>query len=204
MQTDRMKALTDGVLAIVVTILVLSFEVPDHDFKHDGLIAFLARMAEPLIAYVVSFGIVSAYWMQHAAIYHYVTFGSRSFFWINLIFLLPVTLLPFLTELRATYHDEYLVTILYAAANVASGLLLIALWRHGIRRRLAPNVDAAVDRSMQRRILLGVAINVLGAAIAPIDTHLSSLVFISLPLLYVSHRVVDIHWRDVGSHDESS
>jgi uncharacterized membrane protein len=63
MQTDRMKALIDGVLAIVVTILVLSFEVPDHDFKHDGLIAFLVRMAEPLIAYVVSFGIVSAYWM---------------------------------------------------------------------------------------------------------------------------------------------
>jgi hypothetical protein len=113
-------------------------------------------------------------------------------------------LLPFLTELRATYHDEYIVTVLYAAANVVSGLLLLALWRHGTRSGLTLEVASAVDRSMQRRILLGVAINVLGAALAPIDTHSSSLVFISLPLLYASHRVVDVHWRDVGSNDDSS
>jgi uncharacterized membrane protein len=201
MQTERMKALTDGVLAIVVTILVLSFEVPDHDFEHDGLIAFLARMARPFAAYVVSFGVVSAYWMQHAAIFHYVRYGSRSFFWINLLFLLPVTMLPFLTGLRATYHDEYIVTILYASGNVVSGLLLLVLWRHGTRNRLTGDIAAEVDRSMQRRIQLGVAINLAGAAIAPIDTRLSSLVFIALPMVYLSHRAADSHLQDAGTGD---
>jgi uncharacterized membrane protein len=199
MQTDRMKALTDGVLAIVLTILVLGFEVPEHDFSQAGLLAFLAQLAEPFIAYVVTFGIVSAYWIQHAAIFHYVTAGDRWFFWINLLFLLPVTMLPFLTNLRATYHDEHLVTVLYAATNVLCGLLLLALWRHGSRRQLARRVSAEVDRSMRGRILFGVALNIVGAGAAWIDTHLSSAVFIALPLLYLSHRVVDSQWRDGGS-----
>jgi len=204
MQTERMKALSDGILAIVVTILVLSFEVPDHDFQHHGLIAFLTRMMEPLIAYVVSFGIVSAYWMQHTAIFHYVRFGSRPFFWINILFLLPVTLLPFLTDLRATYHDEYVVTFIYAGANIITGLLLLILWRYGTRKGLTVEVAPAVDRSMQLRILLGVAINLLGAALALIDAHLSSIAFIMLPLLYVSHSAVDAHWSDVSSDDASA
>ena len=199
MQTDRMKALADGVFAIVLTILVLGFEVPEHDFGSVGLLPFLLRLTEPFIAYFVTFGIVSTYWIQHASIFHYVRTGDRGFFWINLLFLLPVTMLPFLTNLRATYHDEYLMTVLYAAANVLCGLLLLAVWRHGSRRQLTRRVAPEVDRSMRRRILLGVALNVLGAAVARIDTHLSSVAFISLPLLYISHRVVDSHWSDAGA-----
>jgi uncharacterized membrane protein len=199
METDRMKALTDGVLAIVLTILILGFEVPEHDFGHDGLLSFLVRLIEPFIAYVVTFGIVSTYWIQHTSIFHYVTVGDRWFFWINLIFLLPVTLLPFLTNLRATYHDEHLVTVLYAATNAVCGLLLLAIWRHVIRRGLTRCHSAVVDRSMKRRIQLGIALNVVGAGAAWIDTHLSSAVFIALPLLYISHRVVDSHWKDPAS-----
>ena len=97
MQTERMKGLTDGVLAIALTLLVLNFEVPDHDFASDRLDAFFRSLIEPFVAYLVSFGIIAAYWIQHAAIYHYVRIANRTFFWLSLLFLLPVTLLPFLT-----------------------------------------------------------------------------------------------------------
>jgi uncharacterized membrane protein len=104
MQLDRIKALTDGVLAIVLTILVLGFEVPDHEFSTDGLLGFLVKLREPFIAYVVSFGIVAAYWIQHAAMFRLLRFGNRTLVWLNLLFMLPLTLLPFFTELRAEYH----------------------------------------------------------------------------------------------------
>lgn len=194
MSPDRVKALTDGVLAIVLTILVLGFEVPDHDFDHEGLIAFLTKLREPLIAYVVSFGIVATYWVQHATIFHYVRNASRGLVWLNMLFMLPLTLLPFLTELRAEYNDEEIVTVLYAGVNALSGLLLLALWKTAQQRDLADASAATVDRSMSRRILLGVGVNALGAAVAPIDTHLSSAVFVALPALYLSHAAVDRHW----------
>jgi uncharacterized membrane protein len=194
MQLDRVKALTDGVLAIVMTILVLGFEVPDHQFSEEGLLSFLAKMREPLAAYVVSFGIAAAYWVQHAVIFHYVTRGNRTFIWLNILFLLPLTLLPFLTDLRATYHDVPHVTMLYASANVICGMLVYVIWRYAIRAGLTTAIPAAVDRSMSHRILMGVGLNVLGAALAPIDTYLSSAAFLLLPALYLSHAVVDRHW----------
>jgi len=199
MQTERMKALTDGVLAIVLTILVLSFEVPEHRFGHDALLDFFRELARPFMAYVVSFGIAAAYWMQHTAIFHYVRVGNRTFFWLNILFLLPLTLLPFLTDLRATYHDEYVTTLLYASANIACGITLLALWSYANRQGLLCRLDPAVDRSMRRRILLGLAINVLGAALAPINTYLSSVCFLLLPVIYLSHRTVDSHWGGEGS-----
>jgi uncharacterized membrane protein len=198
MQTERMKALTDGVLAIVLTILVLSFEVPEHRFGHDALLDFFRKLAHPFVAYVASFGIVAAYWVQHTSIFHYVVVGNRKFFWLNILFLLPLTLLPFLTDLRAAYRGEYVTTLLYASANIAAGTLLFAMWSYGKHQGLSPKVAPAVDRSMRRRILLGIAVNILGAAVAPINTYLSSIAFLLLPTLYVSHRTVDSHWGSAG------
>jgi uncharacterized membrane protein len=202
MQTERMKALTDGVLAIVLTILVLSFEVPEHRFGHDGLLDFFRELARPFVAYVVSFGIAAAYWMQHIAIFHYVRVGNRTFFWLNILFLLPLTLLPFLTDLRATYHDEYVTTLLYAGANIACGITLFAHWSYGSRQDLLHELEPAVDQSMRRRILLGLAINLLGAAVAPINTYLSTVCFLLLPTIYLSHRTVDSHWS--SEQDDSA
>jgi uncharacterized membrane protein len=196
MQIERMQALTDGVIAIVLTILVLTFEVPEHTFGRDALLDFFRKLERPFAAYVVSFGVVAAYWVQHSAIFHYVRTGSRGFFWLNVLFLLPLSLLPFLTDLRASYKDEYVTTILYAGANVVSSLLLFALWSYGVRHDLMYEVASRVDRSMRQRILLGVAINLLGAAVAPVNTYFSTAVFLLLPAIYLSHQEVDRHWTD--------
>jgi len=191
MHTDRMKALTDGVLAIVLTILVLGFEVPEHKFGQDHLIHFFQQLFHPFLAYVVSFGIVATYWVQHTAIFSFVREGNRAFCWLNILFLLPLTLLPFLTDVRATYHHAYVATLLYASANIACGILLYAIWSYARRRGLLRETAPAVDQSMRRRILLGIGINVVGAAVAPITPYLSSVCFLSLPVLYISHRIVD-------------
>jgi uncharacterized membrane protein len=134
MQTDRMKGLTDGVLAIVLTLPVLYFEVPDHDFGSERLDAFFRSLVEPFVAYLVSFGIISASWIQHAAIHHDVRIADRTFVWLSLLFLLPVTLLPFLTDLGATYHDQHIVTVLCAPGNVTACLALLAMWIYAQRR----------------------------------------------------------------------
>ena len=204
MKTERIVTLTDGVLAIVLTILVLSFEVPEHRFGHDALIDFFRELARPFVAYLVSFGIVAAYWMQHAAISHYVKVGNRTLFWINMLFLLPLTLLPFFTDLRATYPDDYVTTFLYAGANIVCGILLLVMWTYGMREGLLVEIAPEVDRSMRRRILLGIAINILGAGVALINPQISSVVFLLLPCIYLSHRMVDSHWMVDGDVPASS
>lgn len=198
MQKERIIALTDGVLAIVLTILVLSFEVPEHEFGHDALIDFFRKLARPFAAYIVSFGVVATYWMQHTAIFHYAVAVNRILVWLNVLFMLPLTLLPFLTDLRVAYHGEYVTTLMYAGANICCSVFLLVIWNYGKRRGLLRTLAPKVDRSMRSRIFLGLAINALGAAVAPINTYLSSAVFLLVPCVYLSHRIVDSNWQTDG------
>lgn len=108
--------------------------------------------------------------------------------------MLPLTLLPFLTNLRAAYPEEYITTLLYAGGNIACGAVLFAVWSYGKRQGLLSRAAPSVDRSMRRRILLGIAINILGAAVALINPYLSSPVFLLLPCIWLPHRTVDSHW----------
>jgi uncharacterized membrane protein len=132
---DRCKALVDGVFAIVVTLLVLGIDIPtDHRFSEQGLVAFLERIGFDLVIYAVSFWLAGTYWVQHAAIMHFFRNGSRKLIWLNLFFLFPVTLLPFVTELKGTYRDEALVTLLFGVVQIVIGLTLVSRNR-SIRHR---------------------------------------------------------------------
>jgi hypothetical protein len=78
---------------------------------------------------------------------------------------------------------------------------MFALWSYGNRRGLLRKLFPAVDPSVRRRILLGLAINLLGAVVAPINTYFSTVVFLLLPGIYLSHRTVDSHW---GSEEDDT
>ena len=130
---DRSKALADGVFAIVVTLLVLGIDVPsDHNFSEDGLLLFLQRIGFHVFTYAISFWLAATYWLQHSAIMQYYRHGNRTVVWLNLLFLFPVTLLPFVTELRTDYRYEALVTLLFGLLQIFIGLVLVALWNYAV------------------------------------------------------------------------
>lgn len=121
---DRCKALADGVFAIVVTLLVLGIDIPsDHDFSTDGLWLFLQRIGFHVLIYAISFWLAATYWLQHSAIMQYYRCGNRTVVWLNLLFLFPVTLLPFVTELKGDYRHEIMVTMIFGLLQVLSALL---------------------------------------------------------------------------------
>ncbi len=63
---DRLKALSDGVFAIVITILVLELDVPEsHYFTESGILAFLAKIEHQLLPYIASFALTAGYWVLH-------------------------------------------------------------------------------------------------------------------------------------------
>lgn len=204
---DRCKALADGVIAIVVTLLVLGIEVPsDHRFSEDGLFAFLERIGFDLLIYGVSFWLACTYWVQHAAILHYFRQGSRTLAWLNLLFLFPVTLLPFVTELKGAYRDEPLVIVLFGALQILIGLALIALWLYAIHhpRLLVRPVEAAVQHRVAWRMFISpVVVSVVAILLSFLSLHLGTAFFLSIPLYYLSHRVIDRGWANPGGEEPS-
>lgn len=203
---DRCKALADGVFAIVVTLLVLGIEVPtDHNFSEQGLLAFLDRISFHLLIYGISFWLAGTYWVQHSAILRHFREGNRTLIWLNLLFLFPITLLPFVTALKGAYRFEPLITLLFASLQILIGLALILLWNYAVSNPalLAHKIGKDLGKKVTRRMLVSpILISAIAVPISFLSVHLSGLIFLSIPLYYLSHRDLDKNFTTSANDGE--
>ncbi len=191
---ERTKAFSDGVLAIVITILVLGLEVPDHNFSEDKLMSFLGKINETLHPYFGSFILVACYWLQHTIIFHYITRGNRIVVWLNLLFLFCISPLPFLTQLRADYPQEIAVATMFGGAQILCGGSLLLLWLYATapgRGHSDAKLEKSTITSMGKRIALGSAVATVGSLVTVIQPYVGTLILATTPLCYLSHRTVD-------------
>jgi uncharacterized membrane protein len=194
MTIDRLAAYSDGIMAVVATLLVLGIAVPeDHQFSEQGLLSFLAKMRHDVGAYALSFLIITSYWMQHRAIFLFLNHANRTFTWLNFVFLFFVTLIPFATKLLAVYRQDVFAVLIYGLLQVACGVLLSVLWLYANAqgRLMAVKLDADATRSMTIRILLGPIINLAAVGISFASVPVGLALFVGVPLLSLSHRRID-------------
>ena len=91
---DRLCFFTDGVTAIIITILVLELKAPELS-EGESLWEGIAEEGHTFIAFVISFLLVGMYWVWHRDTFTHVRFVNRDVIWLNLLFLLPLSLVPF-------------------------------------------------------------------------------------------------------------
>ena len=204
---ERLNALTDGVIAIAITILVLGIEIPeDHLFSEQGLIKFLHRIGHDIIIYGISFWLIAAYWVQHHAMFHYFGYCNRIIAWLNAVFLFFLTLIPFLAKLKSIYKDEPKVVLLLGLGYIAVSLSLVSIWRYGVSQpgiqRRHP-VDSAVIRSMTSRLFAAPLISLVAIGLCFFNVRVGTACFLAIPLFYISHRLIDARW-DSGAETSSS
>ncbi|MFC5403297.1 TMEM175 family protein [Cohnella soli] len=118
MKVNRMEAFSDGVLAIIITIMVLEFKVPEgHDWHS------LAGLVPKILSYAVSFVYVGIYWNNHHHLLHTVRTLHGKLMWLNLLLLFWLSLVPFSTawmgesEFAATPTALYGIVLLCAAIS---------------------------------------------------------------------------------------
>lgn len=188
--TDRMEGLSDGLFAIVLTLLVLQFDVPD--VPDSELPAALADQETLLISYLLSFLIVGLYWIVHHNLFRYIVDHDRVLLWLNLLFLLSVSFLPYPTELMGLYGTPFAWT-LYASNLVLVGVLLTTVWTYAARAGfLADEIDDRSARLITIRGLISPAVFLLSIAIATVNLTLALLVLVLIaPLQHVWGRYYD-------------
>jgi uncharacterized membrane protein len=144
-----LKALSDGVYAIAITLLVLDIAVPASEDK--DLLGSLGHLWPSYLAYVVSFSTIGASWLGHNAITEYLDRANATFVRLNLLLLLLIAFLPFPTRLFADYigqdQPERIAATIYGVSLLLSSTLLWALWRYAVHARLV-RPDAA-DEEVQ-------------------------------------------------------
>jgi uncharacterized membrane protein len=201
---ERLNGFTDGVLAIVITLLVLGIDIPEgHKFSEQGLIAFLLRISRDVIMYAASFLLIGVYWVQHHAVFHFLRYCNRSLVWLNILFLFPLTLIPFLTKLKVVYRNDPIVVPLFGGAFILSSLVLLLIWRYTTSHAEIigrPGIDPSAVRSMNQRIMIAPFVSMLATGLSFLNIDLGSIAFSTMPLFYLSHRLVD---SESGKREES-
>src|SRR5271156_6101882 len=135
---ERLAALSDGIFAVAMTLLVLDIHVPAAEGIHSEavLLRALAGMAPQAIAYVMSFLTLGIFWAGQQTQLNHIREGSRDLTWIHLGFLFTIILMPLSTRLLAEFITFRMALLLYWLNILLPGAMLYWSWSHATHRKL--------------------------------------------------------------------
>ncbi|MDE2005204.1 MAG: DUF1211 domain-containing protein [Rhodospirillales bacterium] len=173
---ERLAALSDGIFAVAMTLLVLDLRLPAAAAIHreGDLLAALAALAPRLLVYLMSFLTLGIFWIGQQTQLNHLTRADRDIAWIHLAFLFLVTLMPFSTGLMAAFIAWRVALAVYWANILLLGAALFAAWRCAAHSGLvAEDAPEGLGRAVERRILIAQALYAFGFALCAIGTYWS-------------------------------
>lgn len=207
----RIEAFSDGVFAIIITLLVLDLRVPRGAGPRDeALVSALLHQWPVYVAFVLGFLQVGVVWANHHAMFHYIYRSDHRLVLYNLLLLMFVALLPFTSALLAEYargseSEVRIAALLYSGALGACGLFFTAVWQHAMNAGLVrPSGNPHRLYALRRHWLLvpvfyGVAF--LLALVTPrvsLGMYLVLLFYYALPGPIVIRRMTARHKRSAA------
>ena len=182
---DRVVFLSDGVFAIVLTILVLDIRVP-HNLSHESFRHALDELKPTLVAWIISFLITGMFWVAHRDIFARLRTVNRDLVWLNLLFLLPAALIPFAASVLGEYPSDRVAIQLYGAVAIAVSAMRLIMYWYVVRHPalLWPQRNA---RRLDEGFVLAalpIGIYVLAVGIAFASATASIVLLFSVPIVY--------------------
>ena len=185
---DRTEALTDGIFATVMTILVLSLVVPTISGPNSSatLQADIYGLIPNFFVYVITFIFLGLLWISHQNMFSHIETVDLKTVWINIILLLSVGLAPFSTALLGRYPLQPIAVIVYGLNALAISTLFNILWFYPRRRKLTheePNPKIIAKRS--KIVLVGPIVYILAIIFSFVASEISLGLFASVTVFYI-------------------
>jgi uncharacterized membrane protein len=168
----RMEALTDGIFAIAMTLLVLELKVPDipKSVSNHELMARLGEEGPAFFSFFISFMYCGVLWFLHHLAMHFVRHLQAAIVWLNLLFLMSISVLPFSCALLGHLIRNSAAQQIYFGNMLAAALLLWMQWLLAKKRKLVNEDDPRATRAMGQRLAIfpaAVTAGVVAAAYRP-------------------------------------
>jgi uncharacterized membrane protein len=170
MGKNRIEALTDGIFAVAMTLLVLDIKPPVHlRFEtSEALIDHLSVLEHSFVMYAISFVVLAMFWMNHHLQFHFVRHVDRPLLWINMLFLLLAVVVPFSTNLVGDHEHLQLPVVLYAVNLLVLTLLLFLQLRHlaASPQLIGPELTCEAVAHLRWQLLLFGVVPVVSIAVS--------------------------------------
>src|SRR5215831_7922021 len=176
MPTSRIEAFSDGVFAIVVTLLVLWIQVPQLQGSDISLAlsTALRGMLPKFLSYALSFVIVCVWWVAHHHLFALLTRSDRGLLWLNSLFLFWLASVPFPTALLGDYPRERIAVVAYGAVMLMAGLSfsLMRFYVFYIGKLTVPGLDHRLLRRAMIKSVLNPLLHLAAVLLAWVNTTL--------------------------------
>lgn len=177
MRPNRLEAFSDGVIAIIITIMVLELKSP-----HDPTVAGLVKVAPVLLSYVLSFLIVAVYWVNHHHLIHLAKGVDGPTLWANINLLFWMSLIPWVTSYLGENPTLTLPVALYCSVALACSIAFQILRSVIASRHRHDEKFYVLHARMQRKNIT--AMIIYGASVAFAFIYIPiALVLVALPAL---------------------
>jgi uncharacterized membrane protein len=166
---QRLLSLSDGVVAIALTLLVLQIQVPEIAGTPADSARVLARHLNSdvpqMISYLVAFYVIAQFWLVHHRVFRLINGHSEGLAWSNFVFLLTITMFPFTSNLLGRYDGNPLAVTIFALNLLLASLSTLGLTAYARRHGLLHAEFASEAWRISRIRSIGIII-VVGASIA--------------------------------------
>lgn len=173
---ERLAALSDGIFAVAMTLLVLDLRAPAIETIHSerDLWHGLAAIAPRLLMYLMSFLTLGIFWIGQQTQLNYLERSARSLTWMHILFLATICVMPFSTSLLAEFTTYRTALVVYWLNILLPGLALYWSWVCAMGLGVVqPETPPEVLKAVKRRIVIAQALYAFGALLSVVNTYWS-------------------------------
>jgi len=196
MNKSRLEAFSDGVFAIVITLLALDIRIPKVDYSHlpDAILSILPK----ILSYAYSFLIIGVYWVSHHNISRLILSVDGVVLWANIALLLFVCFIPFPTSLMGDYPFKLIPVLLYGGTLLITNMIGYLMWAYVsyCHRLIDPETPRIVIRRINESFLVVNLMYVIAMVLMFWNIYASYTIFFAV-LLYIIifRRETNVHWK---------
>ncbi|MBF0253147.1 MAG: DUF1211 domain-containing protein [Candidatus Omnitrophica bacterium] len=193
LKTSRVEGLSDGIFAIAMTILVLSFEVVlQHPvvMGEKQFINSLINLLPDFLHYVESFILLGVFWFLHHQQFHYIKVTDAVLVFINIVGLMLIGLVPFTTVLVSDYGHLRPASVLFEINLFLAGIVFFGHWHYATKnnRLVEKSLDASIIKYYKMRNLLIPAVSFIAMLISFFNSGAGILFFFIVPIILIIFR----------------
>jgi uncharacterized membrane protein len=155
---NRIEALSDGIFAIVMTLLILEFQVPNLPPNSPNVEVAPALFAlwPKFVSYLITFVSLGFFWVGHHIMYHAIRRADRTLLWLNICYFMFVSLLPFSTSVLNAFPQAFVAPFFFGANLAIIGWILFFQWQYANSQpdMLANFVSVEYRKRVRSRMLI--------------------------------------------------
>jgi uncharacterized membrane protein len=186
--TERAVAFSDGVIAVIITLMALELKAPE-----EATIEAILALWQTLLSYALSYLFIAIIWVNHHHLLRLVRYASPQLIWINFAHLFLVSLLPFTTAWMAETNFAPLPVAAYAAVFILVNIAYLLFEREILLHAEADDVPHQARKLARRRTVIGLIIFAAAALTAPVLPLLGFALICCALLLYLRPEIFSRH-----------